>query len=563
MQYNFFMNYKRIVLAFLFCFCAALVCAEAGKSIGFTEEETELEKDFASSSSYLRIPDGGKTAEPELKSEITGGKTAVVIKTNVSGASVFLNGEYLGRTPLSVHNLVPGSYNLRAELNGYEPVFQRINIKDGREQTYYLQLEKRCGYLDISFLPERSIVYADGLRLYDDVNRLEEGRHVIKVRKFGFEDFSAEVFIRAHRMKRIFVTLKEVPFSVTKFLSSKNTFNPDYSGGIGTCVFTAEVTAPGKGVISIVNSFGEEVRSYTFPEFSDWMQTFSWDGRNSSGSYVPSGVYTAVFTAEGFELRAGTKVDYSVVYNLLDITDCGSGIGSVPVAVSFAQGASAVGISMFPVWRTTGGGYAFPVDAGISLSVTNWLEFSGKVGVYVQGGESSVSGSAALKFAFSKLLASGKIDWGFSVGYGYVQNPLFFPYGLAYGKGANLALMAGYEKSFFFAGVTTQFDYSCSSGALSDTDSVWKNAIALYVMPSRRVSLNIYGALHSAFGLYDEVSESVDESSVDWVSVIETGGGVSFCIPGSSVVMNVSGFSFIFPSSPAYIGCKVCINYLF
>ena len=44
MQYNFFMNYKRIVLAFLFCFCAALVCAEAGKSIGFTEEETELAK---------------------------------------------------------------------------------------------------------------------------------------------------------------------------------------------------------------------------------------------------------------------------------------------------------------------------------------------------------------------------------------------------------------------------------------------------------------------------------------------------------------------------------------
>ena len=174
-----------------------------------------------------------------------------------------------------------------------------------------------------------------------------------------------------------------------------------------------------------------------------------------------------------------------------------------------------------------------------------------------------MSGSAALKFAFSKLLASGKIDWGFSVGYGYVQNPLFFPYGLAYGKGANLALMAGYEKSFFFAGVTTQFDYSCSSGALSDTDSVWKNAIALYVMPSRRVSLNIYGALHSAFGLYDEVSESVDESSVDRVRAIETGGGVSFFIPGSSVVMNVSGFSFIFPSSPAYIGCKVCINYLF
>ena len=100
-------------------------------------------------------------------------------------------------------------------------------------------------------------------------------------------------------------------------------------------------------------------------------------------------------------------------------------------------------------------------------------------------------------------------------------------------------------------------------GALSDTDSVWKNAIALYVMPSRRVSLNIYGALHSAFGLYDEVSESVDESSVDWVSAIETGGGVSFFIPGSSVVMNVFGFSFILPSSPAYIGCKVCINYLF
>ena len=193
MQYNFFMNYKWIVLAFLICFCEALVCAESGKSIGFTEEETELEKDFASSSSYLRIPDGGKTA--------------VVIKTNVSGASVFLNGEYLGRTPLSVHNLVPGSYNLRAELNGYEPVFQRINIKDGREQTYYLQLEKRCGYLDISFLPEGSIVYADGLRLYDDVNRLEEGLHVIKMRKFGFEDFSADVFIRAHRMKRIFVTL--------------------------------------------------------------------------------------------------------------------------------------------------------------------------------------------------------------------------------------------------------------------------------------------------------------------------------------------------------------------
>ncbi|AOS96977.1 Serine/threonine-protein kinase pkn1 [Microbulbifer aggregans] len=111
------------------------------------------------------------------------------------GASVTVNGEFRGRTPLDVE-LEPGStHQVRLFKDGYSAVERTIDIAAGVEREMTIDLSAVFGKVRITSSPANAEVYIDG-RLAGSAGEtftLPARSHRIVVRKDGFEDYETTV----------------------------------------------------------------------------------------------------------------------------------------------------------------------------------------------------------------------------------------------------------------------------------------------------------------------------------------------------------------------------------
>ena len=83
------------------------------------------------------------------------------VVSNPPGASVFVEEEDSGRTPLKLR-LPPGLYRVRLELGGHEPASADIRVTIDEEARLDWSLARIDGYLDITSVPEGAKVWIDG-----------------------------------------------------------------------------------------------------------------------------------------------------------------------------------------------------------------------------------------------------------------------------------------------------------------------------------------------------------------------------------------------------------------
>lgn len=79
--------------------------------------------------------------EAEEVADTPQGGTKAVFKTNVKNCTIFLNGNYQGRSQLTLANLVEGFYLLRVEKNGYQFQENFVYIEHGKTKTFYIELQ--------------------------------------------------------------------------------------------------------------------------------------------------------------------------------------------------------------------------------------------------------------------------------------------------------------------------------------------------------------------------------------------------------------------------------------
>jgi PKD repeat protein len=60
----------------------------------------------------------------------------VFARSDPDGAAIYLNGNYDGVSPVTIPDLAPGTYSMKATLNGYAPDSQRITISPGHVSFY-------------------------------------------------------------------------------------------------------------------------------------------------------------------------------------------------------------------------------------------------------------------------------------------------------------------------------------------------------------------------------------------------------------------------------------------
>lgn len=69
----------------------------------------------------------------------------LIVETVPAGASIRLDGEEMGQTPLEVEGLKAKKYSVRVELGGYEPVDHEISLTEGIGRKLTISLVKSAG----------------------------------------------------------------------------------------------------------------------------------------------------------------------------------------------------------------------------------------------------------------------------------------------------------------------------------------------------------------------------------------------------------------------------------
>lgn len=83
-------------------------------------------------------------------------------RSSPSGADVYVNGTFLGRTPLNNQELDAGSWSARFELDGYESATVDFTVREGSSRRVEAELRSRSGSLRIEANVGGADVYLNG-----------------------------------------------------------------------------------------------------------------------------------------------------------------------------------------------------------------------------------------------------------------------------------------------------------------------------------------------------------------------------------------------------------------
>jgi hypothetical protein len=299
--------------------------------------------------------------------------TGLSIRSNPSGANVFLNNRYMGITPLIIDDIDPGHYKITLKLNGYYSESEWITYT-GNYKSYYFNLDQITGFLKVDvFPPDAELYYGSIWVPADRLHELAVGLRTVRVRAFGYEEESLSVQIYERRVTRLSVTLREADFGISRLQSNRRIFNPRNSGLLGSARISFEVSNYGSGRALIFDAQDQMVFSRDLGRFDTWQQGFEWDGRGTDGTPLPDGRYTVRIEAEGKQAgerdsaELGVLIDSSIVLLFRSLWSGSAGLLYAPSADILPGGS--VQLSSLVLAHASGGGSEAIVRAPVNLGM--------------------------------------------------------------------------------------------------------------------------------------------------------------------------------------------------
>jgi formylglycine-generating enzyme required for sulfatase activity len=136
----------------------------------------------------------------------------VKIRTNPAGASITVDGQFRGQSPLDLA-LPPGrSYQLRASKAGYKSTSQNLTVSSGKDIDVSLSLQPFLGEVRIRSNPGDATVYVDGKESGRTGENFELSAvpHRIEIRKPGFSTYTVTITPRPGFAQEVRAELKTV-----------------------------------------------------------------------------------------------------------------------------------------------------------------------------------------------------------------------------------------------------------------------------------------------------------------------------------------------------------------
>jgi hypothetical protein len=148
---------------------------------------------------------------------------ALKVISTPEGARVFVDGNYQGKTPVTVTPLKPGARELKLELNGYATVTRTVNAANGADLTETVSMESVLGRIQVVTIPGGAKISLDGHAvgstkarpgaIRSDVlllNDLPAGEHSLVAHLDGYQDVSRRVKVDPKQSLEVSIRLPRV-----------------------------------------------------------------------------------------------------------------------------------------------------------------------------------------------------------------------------------------------------------------------------------------------------------------------------------------------------------------
>jgi hypothetical protein len=486
----------------------------------------------------------------------------LLIRTSPAGARVFIDGVERGQTPFAMDNIRSGDYRIRLIKDGYRErrfmvtissesrMVVSIELEEARGQVL-IRLQKADGSPPAELLPFDPALTAGGetAALYPRTEEhillsLPVGYRTIQARAFGWEDALRTVYVREEIVTSVTLVMQPAPFAVDRGSVSRPRFNPANAGSLGHTEFRFEVSAPGRGTLTVKDQNGSEVHRAALGPFRTWSQSAAWDGRGRNGDPLPGGVFRVYIETESFSwdgsapvsrvLTLETEIDPSLAIYPLSLQSVFAGLLFAPAPASLPGGSFQIEAGLFfggtaPAERAFSG---LPFDTGIRFSPRDRYEFTVILNAQPKFGDTAAWGAGgSFKYV---LLHSGEgaypLGCAAGVSYAWAENGAA-PIGPGTGMGFTFPL------SWQFRALTLIFSPGIQ----------WPLPHDLVPRPVIAGGFHYRGSWFIAgFSLRQEYNLSADLKSGRDArnrspAFLQAGGEIKFYPPPSNLVFSVSG----------------------
>ena len=376
----------------------------------------------------------------------------LVIRSNPSGAKVYIDGIEAGRTPFYQPAIRAGVYFVRLEREGYQERRFRVTVRSGSVTTVSIEMKEAVGRVLLRIQPDAGgpenlplapQISVDGKAYPNTGLELPTGFRTIHVRAFGWDEVSTTEYIENESYRELEFYLKPALFRLSNAGVSRIRFNPNNPGSLGTTVFFFEVSASGIGIFTVLDTAGKTVYARELEPFETWYQSVVWNGRGPGGEILSDGIYTlniqavskpwgnSVPIAESAALEV--ILDSSRVIFPLSLASGKSGLLFAPLPALLPPGSFQIegSLTAGDPYGSGGSWKSLPFAAAFRVSPVERLEISAALNVIPKfKGDVGAGISAGLKWL---LLSSGNFGAAAAFNFAWTGKTALTPFGMASG----------------------------------------------------------------------------------------------------------------------------------
>nr|QNO52399.1 hypothetical protein IAKEDICC_00020 [Methanosarcinales archaeon ANME-1 ERB6] len=151
---------------------------------------------------------------------------SISVSSSPSGASIYLDGAYRGRTPEIIRSVSSGDHTIKLERDGYYDWSTTVGVTAGA--TSYVSAPLRpipyptVGFISVTSSPSGACIYLDGSykgTTPKTLSGVSPGAHTIEVERSGYNDWKTTVRVTAGATSYVSAPLSPIPYPTTGFIS--------------------------------------------------------------------------------------------------------------------------------------------------------------------------------------------------------------------------------------------------------------------------------------------------------------------------------------------------------
>ena len=148
----------------------------------------------------------------QVKTKLIYAPSVLNIVSNPLKAQVYINGKYIGVTPLNI-SLPSGTYEIELTKEKYERFNATVILYPGEQRSLVVNLTPNYGFISVYSTPSGARVYIDNTYIGKtpiEHKEVQRGRHEIAIEKEGYQNYTNTIEIPPNKTVVVNATLKAI-----------------------------------------------------------------------------------------------------------------------------------------------------------------------------------------------------------------------------------------------------------------------------------------------------------------------------------------------------------------